>query len=95
MGEVNEVHDVVDRLSFVHVAHLNAVLEVIHKLLVFLNQSTRVDVADLTNCLINGRRRFGGVHQHQAVCELRLIEWDTVVSLYLRAVNMVIAQILQ
>ena len=39
MDKVNEVHDVVHYLALMNIAHFNAVLEIIHKLLVLLDQS--------------------------------------------------------
>ena len=95
MCEVDEVYDVIDSLALMHIAHFHPILEVIHELLVFLDEGTGVDVPHFADGLIDGRCWFRGVYQHQAMGELRLIERDTVVTLYFRAVKVVVAQIVE
>ncbi len=77
------------------VAHLNTILEVIREQLILLNQSSRIDVSNFPDSLANSYFRFRGVYKPYAMGKLRFIERDTVVALYLRAVNVVIAQIIE
>ena len=92
MLEIDKVNDVVDGFSLYGVRYLHTVLEEVHELLVLLHECSGINVPHPADSFFDGYGWLAGIHQHEAVGKLRLIERHLVIPLHLRAIDMLVAQ---
>ena len=77
------------------VFHRYAVLQIVHECHILLQQRSVFKVFQLIDRLVEGVHGQGGVDPPQAGEENVLIQWGVVVSLYVWAINIAVAHVLE
>ena len=92
---VDQIHNRIAFLALDKVSDRNAVLQIIHELHVFLQQTACVKIAELADCLVDCVQRQTLIQFHKAVHENSIQQRTGIIPIHIRGIDVGVTHVLE